>query len=140
MSIEAALTTWLSEQAAVQKLIDARIYPQSIPQAASFPAVTYYRTGQETVKSFGGLTGVSRAALTVDCWALSYTAAKSLADTIRGNKSTPGLDGYAGTIGGVKIQACFCIGAVDFRERPVHGEEAGVPHVALDFEFWFEDV
>ena len=140
MSIEAALTTWLESDPDVAAAVGARIYPQSIPQGASFPCVTYYRTGQQTTRSLSGLTGLSRARLTLDCWALTYSAAKSLADAVRGTKSTPKLDGYRGTVGGVKIQACFCTNVTDSLETPVHGDEKGVPHVALDFDLNYEDV
>lgn len=140
MSIEAAVTAWLSAFPAAQKAVGSRIYPQSLPQGASFPALTYYRTSHQSLKSLAGLSGLSQARVSVDCWALNYTDAHALADAIRGNKTNPGLDGYRGTVGGVRIQSCFCTNQMDQIERPVHGDEKGVPHCTLDFELWYEDV
>jgi len=140
VSAEAALVAYLDADPDVARMAGPRIYPQSILQGGGLPAVTYYRTGQQTVKSLGGLSGTSWARVTLDCWAANYTDAKTLADAIRGTKTTPKLDGFRGTVGGVKILACFCTSVVDVRERPVHGDEVGVPHVAMDFDIIFEDV
>lgn len=140
MSVEAFVTAWLSRDADVQNLVGQRIYPQELPQGAGIPAVTYYRTGQEGVRSLGGLSGLSRARLTIDCWATSYSDAKALALAIRGNKGRTKLDGYRGQFAGVFVQTCVCTNEIDLIEKPVHGDEAGVKHTALDFDVIYEDL
>lgn len=140
MSIEAFVTAWLGRDPDVQEIAGSRIYPVELPQGAGLPALTYYRTGQQGMRSLAGLSGLSRARLTIDCWATSYSDAKGLAAAIRGTWANPKLDGYRGQLAGVFVQTCLCTNEMDLIERPVHGDEAGVKHVALDFDIVFEDL
>lgn len=140
MSIEAALVVWLDRDPDVSAAVGSRVYPDSLPQGASFPAVTYAKLALKSVRSFGGLTGVSMAHLSVSCWGLTKADAKKLATNIRGTKTTPKLDCFQGTVGGVKIQACFCTNEIDLVSPPVHGEGTPVYHTALDFDVTYEDV
>lgn len=140
MSVEAFVTAWLSSRPAVKKLAGNRIYPLELPQGAGIPAVTYYRVSQQAVRSLGGLAGLSKARLAFDCWATSYSDAKALATDIRGTVNNPGLDGYRGELAGVFVQSCQCNNEMDLIEKPVHGDESGVKHTALDFEIVYEDV
>jgi len=140
VSLEAGLTAWLNADPDVVQSVGVRIFPMVLPQGVGFPTISYYRTGQQNVRSLVSLSGLSQSRMTVDCWALSYTESKELADLIQGNKTNPKLDGFRGMMGNVKVQACFCTNEVDLHERPVHADERGVYHTALDFEIWFEDV
>lgn len=140
MSVEAFITAWLGSDADVQTLCGNRVYPLEMPQGAGLPAVTYSRVSQQATRSLTGLSGLSRARLTVDCWAQGYSEAKALAEAIRGTRSNPKLDGYRGQLAGVFVQAAFCSNEIDLYEKPVHGDEAGVKHTALDFDITYEDL
>jgi hypothetical protein len=73
-------------------------YPLMAPQTALLPYVIYQRIDGERFGSLTGPSGLAQTRIQVDCYATSYEAAQLAAETIRRK-----LDGYSGTIGGVRI-------------------------------------
>lgn len=137
--IEPTFAAWAGAQQAILNLVGNRIYPDRLPQGASFPALTYAKSSHQSVKGFGGLTGLSVDQITVDCWGLMKADAKNLAFAVRGNKTTPAFDGFKGIISGIRIQAAFCQNEIDLFDPPKHGDDVGVYHTNLDFEITWED-
>lgn len=140
MSVEAFLTKWLSGNANVRKSVGNRIYPVELPQGAGVPSLTYYKVSEEGQKTLNGLSGLTRTRMAIDCWATSYSDANALAKIIRGNVTTPGLDGFRGMLAGIFVQKCSCNIGMDAIEKPVHGDQSGVKHCMLDLEITYEDV
>lgn len=71
----------------------SRIYPR-LPQGVTFPAVRYQRIVTNRNQSLDATVGVTGAMVQVDCFANSYSEAKTLADEVRSI-----LHGYTGTWG-----------------------------------------
>lgn len=70
-----------------------RIYPR-LPQNVTFPAIRYQRITTTRQHALDATVGVTDATVQVDCMAASYSAAKSLADSVRTL-----LHGYRGAWG-----------------------------------------
>lgn len=142
MSIEAALTTWLETDPDVSDLTAGRIYPNKRPQSSTGDTccVVYWQSQQSTLRTLTSLSGTANPTYTLDCRGRNYAEVKQLADAIRGNKTNPKLDGFRGVIGGVRIQLAQLVGGGDEAEQPVHGEERGGDHIALEFQLWYEDL
>lgn len=148
MSLEAALAFWLSEQPAVAAKIGARIYPQKRQQGDPLPALVYQRVSGNTVKHLGGLAGVAKSSIQLDFLGNTLAEAEALALAVRGTQGAPGLDGFRGPITypesdgsevTLRVQAARLSNNQEQLERPIHGDDAGVPHVPLVFDIWYEE-
>lgn len=60
-----------------------RVYPMLMPQNPTYPALTYQRIASAPVASLDGMSNLDRVRMQVDCWALTYLAAKNLAAQVR---------------------------------------------------------
>lgn len=81
-----------------------RVYPLSLPQNPTLPALTYQRVSTPRDLSHDGDQGYADARVQINCWAhrspsnLGYDQAKTLADQVR-----VALNGQFGTFGGVDV-------------------------------------
>lgn len=67
-----------------------RIYPR-LPQGVTLPAIRYQRIFTTRIQALDANVGVTEAGVQIDCIAVSYSAAKTLADEVRS-----ALHGYSG--------------------------------------------
>ena len=111
MLIEKAIRTYLLAQSSISSIIgsgdSARIYPLRLPQAATFPALTYQRISGDRVRNLGGPTGTAMSRIQFDAWdqedaAGGYSSVKTLADVVR-----RAIDGVEGTMGDVAVQQVY---------------------------------
>jgi len=65
-----------------QTLAAGRVYP-ILPQDVTFPAIRYQRITASRNHSIDTTVGVTEVTLQVDCFAESYSEAKTLADSVR---------------------------------------------------------
>jgi len=94
------LVDFLEESATVSSLVSDRIYPQILPQAATFPAITYNQVSGVRVSNLSeGPAGKCRRRITINLWAETELAAYALADAVR--QSLNGYDGSMGATGTV---------------------------------------
>jgi hypothetical protein len=139
VDIEEALVTLLKADPAVTALIgvgnDARIYPESAPQNAGWPRLTYLVVDWPSDQTLSGPSGYCTPRIQFDCWASArsvtraYATAKALVRAVRER-----LDGYSGQVNGLTIHWCKLIGREAIPEMPVSGDEAPVRRISLDFE------
>ena len=71
----------LSGDAGVSALTSS-IYPQVIPQNASFPAITYQIESDEDSQLLTGISSLYEATFRVDCWDTDQITAHQLADAV----------------------------------------------------------
>lgn len=131
ITIEEGLAAFLVANAAVNAIVSGRVYPNKLPQTVTLPALTYQRIDTPRVHSHdtSGATGTAHPRIQFDCWAASYSSAKSLSDALRG-----ALNGYKGTMGSVNpvtVQS-----ALQEDERFDDFADAGVVRLACDYVVW----
>jgi len=125
-----ALYSILSGDSDVSSLVSSRIYPHQLPQAPTYPAITYKLVSLgERPHAMGSDPSVVQDRYQVDAWAESYSAMVDLDDKIMS-----ALSRYSGTAAGVTIQGIFHVNRVDLFEDDVR-----VYHRAIDFEIWWEE-
>lgn len=66
------------------QVADGRVYPQAAPQNAALPLVVYRRVNSEPLMTLLGYAGTTKHIFVFECWASTYAAALSLADSVRG--------------------------------------------------------
>lgn len=79
MTISSLVKTALSVSG-VTSIVGSRIYPTLLPQAPTYPAITYGRvsnTGQM------GTTVLRESRYQIDCWATTYAATQTLAAAVK---------------------------------------------------------
>lgn len=124
--IESALRTRALAVSAVSDLIVARMYPLKLPQAPSYPAVSYTRVSGPRLYAHDGAAGMAEGRFQFDVWAASYASAKAVGAALRG-----ALEGFVGTSEGVDIASIFCVNESD-EYNPEEGD-GGDWRVSLDF-------
>lgn len=100
MSLKTALATKLESISALITLVSTRIYSVAMPQDFTLPAVTFRMVADETERILTGHGGKARTTFEITYYATTDTAAEAGGEIIR-----KAIDGYSGTIGGVKIQS-----------------------------------
>lgn len=105
MTIEAAITKHLTENAGVASLAAGRVYPGHLPQKPTLPAIVMHRISGPREHSHDGSSGLAHPRFQFDVWAGSHVKAKALAEAVRA-----AMDGFRGTMGGaggVEVSGCF---------------------------------
>lgn len=119
-AIGEALRAKLLTFSTVTTLIGQRMYPDALPQKATIPAVLYYVTSTQREHMLSGLSKLAHARFTIECYAVTRTAASSISRAIR----ETGIDSFRGVVNGYT----FC--GVDFdsgdeymQEPPTDGNQ-----------------
>lgn len=129
-SIDESLVTILQASTAVTALAGQRIYPLRALQTAQRPLVIYQRISATREHSHDGPSGLARPRFQFRCVANSFSQARGLADAVRG-----ALDGYQGTVGGVRIDAIVFQNELDTDDAAMD-EDATTASVLMDFYVW----
>lgn len=124
-----AIRTRLLSVAAVTNLVSTRIYPLTLPQGVTMPAVRYTRVSGNSDPYIGGTTGAATARLQFDIFATSYAGAEAVRDAIK-----EAIDQYTGTSSGVVIHSCNSAMHMDLFDEPVHGDAVGLYQMVSDYE------
>ena len=122
MSIEAGLRALLAADATIAGMVGGRIYPITLPQSPTYPALTYHRASTVRERHLRGPLGYAEVRERVHCWARSYGGAKDLAEAVRHL-----LDGYRGAAGAYEIG-----GAAVETEIDLYDDNADVYRVVVD--------
>jgi hypothetical protein len=101
---EAALVSLLVQGGVgnpVFALVGSRVYPLTLPQTPTYPAIRYQRI--DTQRAQYRMMGTGRAAYAkprfqIDCYGITPATAQAVADAVRAR-----LDGFAGLVSGVGI-------------------------------------
>ena len=155
--IELALVKFLLADPIVSNLSGGRVFPMRAYQARdvgmnTFPRLTFQRTSTSRVGTTDGRTYLARATIQLDAWgqgATGYQDAKSLADAVRlarggdqGKSNGVGyaqLDGFAGKMAGVTVQAAWLDNDADSYEPPAHDEDLGAYRTSMDLTIWWTE-
>jgi hypothetical protein len=133
MALEKALRSVLVADADVTALVDSRVYPEHRQQGNDLPAVVYQLVGTQPQNSAGGHTSLTRATMSFDCVATTYSGAKTLAEKVR-----QALMDYSGTSEGVVISSCHHDGDNALIEDSQVAEDRGVSRIISDYTIWYE--
>jgi hypothetical protein len=109
------LKQFLAADAGIAALVGSRIYPARLPQAVTYPALSYEQVSGIRVRDLLGPSGKVRRRVTVNSWALTNIQAFTVADAVR-----QALDGFDGWMG-----STFVVSVILDNEIPLFEEEAG---------------
>jgi hypothetical protein len=133
---EQAFRYLLGANTALAALVSTRIYPQSAPQSAVRPFITFERISADHHHHMTAASGLVKAVIQATAWAEDYSTAKTVAEAMR-----EAADGYRGTITisvGVALTNCHIMisNERDVVEWPQDGSDAPRRGVQIDFDFW----
>ena len=134
--IEAAIRQELVDDTAVAALAVARVYPQMAAQGAALPYLVYSRISTDRPRHLLSAAGITSARVQVDCYASTYSGAKTLADKVR-----LCLDGLRATTIGSGSSTLFVRHIALDSERdgfdnPIDGSQLGTHRIIQDFIVW----
>lgn len=129
MTLEQALYSYLSTYAGLTALVSTRIYPVTMPQGVTYPAVTYTRISAPRIHAMGRDTGLASPRVQVDCWGSSYSSVKGVAAQVRA--ALQDFSGLMGGAGGVTVQRAFIEG-----DRDLYESDTQTHRTSMDFIIW----
>lgn len=135
--IKKSLIALLEAESDVTDIVGSRIYVNRIPQGFSLignPTLLLSTTAVTRIYSNDGNVGIPTATVSVDCFADTYLEAITLADYVR-----LCLESYAGTVGGMVIQAIFLNGQQDLSGNVEPGSDICIHRIGLDFEVHYQE-
>jgi len=131
--MEEALRAALAGDDDVAALVGTRIHWAERPQGNALPAIVLHRIAGGRDYHGAGASGLVRSLVQADCWAATYTDAKTLA-----RAAASALSGLASTIGGTELQGIFIRSERDMPPEPDGGAER-YHRVSLDLELWHDE-
>lgn len=129
MSFETTIFSRLSGFAGLSSLVSSRIYPNTLPQNPTLPALTFRRVSTVPFSAMSNDTGVTRCRLQVDVWARKYSDLDAVGDQVR-----QALQRWRNTGAGTEVLSSFYLNAVDLYEP-----ENEIHHRAMDFEIDYRE-
>jgi len=131
MLLHEALKSHLQSDTSVEALLGGRFYyiivPQSYAGAERMPCVVFNRGSVERHVRYCGTDGVIKTSFTLDCYALRYTSARTLAAEVR--KS---LIDFRGLLGGsLHVSAASLSNEFDLVDI-----EPGLFRISQSWDFW----
>lgn len=129
MSLETELYARLAAHAGVSALVNTRIWPETMQQNTTLPALCYQRISSVRSSSFGIDTGDLRARVQIDCWSDQKPGESGSADAVA-MQVRVALQRWSGG----NIHAVF----VD-NEQHLYDDTAQLYRVILDFIIWFKE-
>lgn len=130
--LEEGLFTYLSTYAGLVSLIEARVYPDFMPQGATLPCLTYQRisTPRNLSHDTSGIgSDLAHPRFQFTTWATTKESAKAINEQVRA-----ALNGHTGTTGGVTINT-----ALVADERYRYEPEIQLHSYQSDFIIWHND-
>ena len=127
-SICEELQTYLLTQTGLTALVGRRIYPATLPQDCTLPAVSYEVTNDSPVHTMSADSANPRKPLiTYNVWAASYSSGKAVAEQLR-----TALMDKSGTLTVRVLQRIFWENEYDLYE-----DDTETHHIVLDFIVWY---
>ena len=102
MPIESALYSRLTGYSSLATLVSTRIYPNAIPQNATFPAIAYQVISTDRNYRHAGQSNNALPRIQITVEAASYSSVVAVCAAVRA-----ALSGYKGTVGTVVIGGIF---------------------------------
>lgn len=141
--IEAELMTYLLSKASVTALVGTRVFRVFVPQSNSgnaqsdvgkLPRIVLQRVTGGRSYFIGGGDGLPMPTIQLSCQALTYGAAKAIADALR-----MVLDGFSGTMGSTYVGVCVQDNETDIYEPPDDARDQGVHQCVLDYRIAYTE-
>jgi len=135
MSIESDLYDRLSGFAGLAALVGTRLYPNRLPEAVAYPALSWLRVSSIRPIAMGSDSGIVRMRLQVDVWATGHDSMTAVAEQVR-----LALRRWRKT-SGTEVLDCFMDNEIDQFEAdaPDGAGRTGLFHRALDFELIYRE-
>lgn len=94
-----AVRAYLLADASIASTVSTRVYPVTLPQSATLPAITLLVVTDTPQANVGGPASAMQSRLQVDCWAKA-TSGGAAFKTVQGlgNDVITRLDGFFGTL------------------------------------------
>lgn len=102
MSLEADLRAYILADPTVAALVGDRMYPLVIPQGSPQPCIVYAKQGRDRQQLFCGEDGLYRTGVDIDCYAVIYDDAVTLANAVSAR-----LKNFSGTMGTTRVPRIF---------------------------------
>ena len=129
MNVSESVYARLAADAGVTALVGTRIYPVSLPQTPTLPAITYMMTSEPTEHLMSETSStIKRAMFRIMCWDTSWSSVNAMAAVV-----STSLDAFAGLLGGATGQRCWVtqVNQVDLADDLTSWKRR-----ILDFELW----
>lgn len=130
--LDEGLMAYLKATAGITALVGARIYPLTLPEEPTLPAIVIQRisTPRTLTHDTSGATGdLISPRFQFDAWGTSQAATKAISDALRA-----ALNGKTGAAGGVTLRA-----ALADEEVPDYNQETGLYRTRSDYIVWFQE-
>jgi hypothetical protein len=134
-TLHEALKIHLTSDTSLAALLGQRFYYIIVPQAAAglperMPCVVFNRAGVERQVTYCGTSGLIKTSVSLDCYALRYTSARSLAAEVRKT-----LTDFRGLLGGLlSVSAASLVNEFDLVDI-----EPGLFRVSQTWDFWHNE-
>lgn len=133
-TVEKALFDLLRLNTTVSALTSTRVYPQTIPQNTTYPAIRYNQISGIRDHTLTDTVEMVHARFQIDCYGTSYSNARTLADAVRS-----ALDNYYGGVGSVAIQCIHLIDEGDSFDEVVGVDQLKRYGKTQDYTIWYND-
>lgn len=130
MGLGTVVRTLLLGDATVTGYVATRVFPLTLPQKVTFPAITYQRISRLDVGSLEGPSALARARVQVDVWAKTYDQAAAVGAAVRRR-----LNGYRGPVAGQEDVQGIRLET----NRDEYDAEALLYRHTADFYVWHEE-
>jgi len=131
MSAQVIVYTLLSQASGLTALVDARIYPDVMPDAPTLPAVTFQKTGGSSDVGAESNPSTAKANIQVTVWAKSRLDTTALTKQVR-----LALERKRNiTVASVPLNDIFCDSDIDDYD---HDTKVYFTHI--DFRVFFKDI
>lgn len=122
------------EQVLATANIGDRMYPDTLPQQPTLPAISYQVISETRRATMRGPDDLSRVRVQVDCWANTSIEAHAVADSVRA-----ALDGFKGPMGSASPIEAAAVGIFAVNAFSSYEPEARIYRVSRDFFVWARD-
>lgn len=129
--IEESIIGALLADMSVKAVISNRVFPVSRPQGTALPAITVFRVDGAPLQADEGPVGLEPVRMQIDCWAKTYSDAKTAARAV-----IAALNGFDGIMGASTVPL---IELDAERDMPREGGTNAAEYlfrVSLDFQVW----
>lgn len=133
MTIYSALNTHLRADVGVAAIVGTQVYPGIPPERSVAPFISFRRIAYENVRHLGGLSGLAKHKMQIDCWGATSLDSISVSEAVR-----DAVDHFRGPMGteALEIRLAILDTQNDDPERPTDAAENDIHRNRVDVEFW----
>lgn len=134
-SPEAVLRNALITSPIVGPIVGTRVHAQASPLPVTLPYITWRRAGIRRFQTLSGPMGVPQVTVDIDIFAVTYEAARDLADKCR-----MVLDGYSGSFDNTNVRHAWLENEQDDFVTLAGADMPPVYSVKLTFEVLWQEI